>query len=68
MYSLGELITMAGLDDAFINPLDEFRETSMTVANGSNVNHQSATVEKNEERSSSTSSSSSSEMNNKTGS
>ena len=67
MYSLGELITMAGLDDAFINPLDEFRETSMTVANGSNGNHQSATVEKNEERSTS-SSSSSSETNNKTGS
>lgn len=66
-YSLGELITMAGLDDAFINPLDELRETSLTIANGSNTNHQSAIVEKSEERSqSSSSSSSSTETNTKT--
>lgn len=65
--SLGELITMAGLDDAFTNPLDELRETSLTMANGSNVNHPSGSNEKNEERSSSSSSSSSSsETNNKT--
>jgi len=56
--SLGELITMAGLDDAFINPLDELRETSLTVANGSNTNHQLGTTEKSEERSQSSSSSS----------
>jgi hypothetical protein len=62
---------MAGLDDAFINPLDEFRETSLTVTNGSNLNHQLGTVEKNKERSSpsssSSSSSSSSETNHKNG-
>ena len=57
--SLGELITMAGLDDAFINPLDELRETSLTMANGSNTNHQLASMEKSEERSHSSSSSSS---------
>ncbi len=55
---MGELITMAGLDDAFINPLDELRETSLTVANGSNANHQLGTTEKSEERSQSSSSSS----------
>jgi hypothetical protein len=65
--SLGELITMAGLDDAFMNPLEEFRETSLTVANGSNTNHQLGTVEKIEERSSSSTPSSSSETNNKNG-
>jgi len=54
---LGELITMAGLDDAFINPLDELRETSLNVANGSNTNHPLVTTEKSEERSSSSSSS-----------
>jgi hypothetical protein len=53
---------MAGLDDAFINPLDELRETSLNVANGSNTIHQLVTTEKSEERSSS---SSSSETNNK---
>ncbi len=58
---------MAGLDDAFMNPLDEFRETSLTVANGSNTNHQLGTVEKIEERSSSSTPSSSSETNNKNG-
>jgi len=59
---------MAGLDDAFINPLDEFRETSLTVTNGSNLNHQLGTVEKSKERSSSSSSSSSSsETNHKNG-
>jgi len=57
---------MAGLDDAFMNPLDELRETSLTIANGSNTNHQLATKEKTEERSSS-SSPSSSETNNKNG-
>jgi len=57
---LGELITMAGLDDAFTNPLDELRETSINVANGSNVNHQSATLDKSEDRSSNSSSSASS--------
>jgi hypothetical protein len=57
---------MAGLDDAFMNPLDELRETSLTIANGSNTNHQLATIEKTEERSSS-SSPSSSETNNKNG-
>ncbi|CAF0968298.1 unnamed protein product [Adineta ricciae] len=56
---LGELITMAGLDDAFMNPLDELRETSLTMANGSNTNHQLASIEKSEERSHSSSSSSS---------
>jgi hypothetical protein len=49
---------MAGLDDAFINPLDELRETSLTVANGSNTNHQLMTTEKSEEQSQSSSSSS----------
>jgi hypothetical protein len=69
MSSLGELITMAGLDDAFTNPLDELRDTSLTVANGLNANHQSVSVEKIEERSSSSaSSSSSSETNIKNGS
>jgi hypothetical protein len=57
---------MAGLDDAFPNPLDELRETSLTVANGSNSNHQLVTAEKSDEQSSS-SSSSSSETNNKNG-
>ncbi|CAF0807156.1 unnamed protein product [Adineta steineri] len=55
---LGELITMAGLDDAFTNPLDELRETSLSIANGSNTNHQSVIAEKSEERSQSSSSSS----------
>jgi hypothetical protein len=61
---------MAGLDEAFIKPPDEIRETSITVTNGSSINHQSVTIEKNEERSQSTSSSSSSssELNNKNGS
>ena len=53
---------MAGLDDTFVNPLDEFRETSLAVANGLNMNHQSATAEKSNERPSS--SSTSSEANN----
>jgi hypothetical protein len=57
---------MAGLDDAFTNPFDELRETSLTVANGSNTNHQLGTEEKSDERSSS-SSSLSSETNNKNG-
>lgn len=68
---LGELITMAGLDDAFTNPLDELRETSLNVANGSNSNHQSATLDKSEDRSSgssSSASSSSTETNTKTAS
>jgi hypothetical protein len=55
---------MAGLDDAFPNPLDELRETSLTVANGSNSNHQLVNIEKIDEPSSS---SSSSETNNKKG-
>lgn len=65
---MGELITMAGLDDAFMNPLEELRETSLTIANGSNTNHQLASIEKTEERSSSSTTSSSSETNTKTGS
>ena len=54
---------MAGLDDAFPNPLDELRETSLTVANGSNLNHQSVTVEKMDEPSSSSSSSETNQRN-----
>ena len=57
---------MAGLDDAFPNPVDELRETSLTVANGSNFNHQLVTAEKPDE-SSSSSSSSSTETNTKNG-
>ncbi|CAF5097563.1 unnamed protein product, partial [Rotaria magnacalcarata] len=56
---LGELITMAGLDDAFTNPLEERRETPLNVANGSNTNHQTVVAEKHDERLQSSSSSSS---------
>lgn len=57
---MGELITMAGLDDAFINPLDELRETSLINASGSNTNHLSLAAEKHDERPQSASSLSSS--------
>ncbi|CAF3725989.1 unnamed protein product, partial [Rotaria socialis] len=56
---LGELITMAGLDDAFTNPLEERRETPLNIANGSNTNHQTVVAENNDERLQSSSSSSS---------
>lgn len=39
---------MAGLDDGFMNPLEEFRETSMNLTNGSNVNHPSILADKSE--------------------
>ena len=59
---------MAGLDDGFVNPLDEFRETSMNLTNGSNLIHPSMTTEKNDDQSQSNSPSTSlSESSNKTG-
>jgi len=48
---LGDLITMAGLDDDLMNPVDEFRETSMNMANGSNLTHPSIVIEKTEDQS-----------------
>jgi hypothetical protein len=65
---------MAGLDDAFVNPLDELRETSINVANGSTTSHPAVAGEKTADASSSSSSSSSasssllSESNQKNGS
>lgn len=42
---------MAGLDDDLMNPVDEFRETSMNMANGSNLTHPSIVIEKTEDQS-----------------